>query len=132
MDEITKSYIFSYYYHLLTLREKTAYWTMVAEAKVAFHKEWVRKRVKDEDEADEVLALHPSDWEQWISTDQEVRALLANGRDEFIIAVCERLLREEKDKIYFNRCPRCQAVTRTPTAKQCPKCFFSWHDDKDS
>jgi hypothetical protein len=125
MDEITKSYIIHYYYDLLTPREKTAYVTMVAEQKVAVHKEAFANDA-------ELLAKYPSEWEQYISTDPEVRALLANGRKAFINAVCERVLCEEGDKIYFNRCPRCQAVTRTPTAKQCPKCFFSWHDDKRS
>ena len=133
MDEITKSYIIDYYYRLLTPREKTAYVTMVAEHKVASYKEWVAKvaKIYGKDEA-KMLALYPSEWEQSISTDPEVRALLANGLEAFINAICERVLREEGDEIYFNRCPRCQAVTRTPTAKQCPKCFFSWHDDKRS
>jgi hypothetical protein len=106
--------------------------TMVAEQKVAFNKESWARIAKDPEVQAEMLAKYPSGWEQHISTDPEVRALLANGRKAFINAICERVLREEGDKIYFNRCPRCQAVTRTPTAKQCPKCFFSWHDDKRS
>jgi len=127
MDEITKSYIIHYYYHLLTPREKTAYVTMVAEQKIAYYKKSWARTAKDPEVLAEMLAKYPSGWEQDISTDPEVRALLANGRKAFINAICERVLREEGDKIYFNRCPRCQAVTRTPTAKQCPKCFFSWH-----
>src|SRR5262245_4333606 len=85
MDEITKSYIIDYYYRLLTPREKTAYVTMVAEHKVAFHKEWMAKVAKmyGKDEA-KMLALYPSEWEQAISTDPQVRALLANGREAFL------------------------------------------------
>jgi hypothetical protein len=126
MDKITKFYIFSYFSHLMTPQEKVAHRSMVAEAKVAARKSFMMKRF--EGEVGIELASQSIGVEQWISSDPEIRALLANGPDAFITAVCDRLLREEQDKIYFNRCPRCQAVTRTPTAKQCPKCFFSWHD----
>ena len=47
----------------------------------------------------------------WISADPEVLALLAEG-----------------DEIFFNYCPKCQALAHTPKAKQCPKCFYSWHE----
>jgi hypothetical protein len=42
------------------------------------------------------------------------------------------LLKEIKvrkwDKFYLNRCPKCQNLGRTPYARQCPSCFFKWHD----
>jgi hypothetical protein len=113
MDEITK-YIFNNFSHLMTLQEKAAYKSIHAEEK-AKHSEGTRlaKLIR----------------ERWISSDPEVRASLASGPDVFMKAVCDRLLREHPDRIYFNRCPRCQALARTTKAKQCPKCFFSWHDE---
>ena len=59
--------------------------------------------------------------------DPQVRALVDMGFDSFIETVRDRVMREDHEKHYLNHCPRCGALARTATAKQCPKCFFSWH-----
>ena len=48
--------------------------------------------------------------------------------DELQRAVLARILREHYHEIEFNRCPKCGALARTPTAKQCRKCFHHWHE----
>lgn len=63
-----------------------------------------------------------------VSTDPKVMALLADGIEAFGARLSDRVL-EHCDDVFLNYCPRCGALTKTPTAKQCPKCFFSWHDD---
>ena len=59
--------------------------------------------------------------------DYRVKELLKNGTEPFLQSVCERILREHQEEVIINRCPKCEALARTPIAKQCPKCFFDWH-----
>ena len=113
MDELTR-YIFYSYFGLLTFKEKAAYKTSFAEEKAG--------------------NLEPGNLqdflrEKWDSRDPEVLELLKNGRDEFMRNVKDRILREHPDKVFLNYCPKCGGLTKTPRAKQCPKCFFSWHGD---
>ena len=112
MDELTR-YIFTYYAHLMTLHERAAYKSIIAEEKA---------------ENVESSRLAQFLRERWVSSDPEVKALLADGQDKFMKSVCDRILREHADKVYFNYCPNCKILARTPRAKQCPKCFYDWHD----
>ena len=112
MDELTR-YIFYSYVDLLTFKEKAAYKASFAEEKA---------------ENLEPGKLQDLLREKWGSKDPEIKALLADGRDEFMRNVRERIMREDADKVFLNHCPKCGALTKTPRAKQCPKCFFSWHD----
>jgi len=113
MDELTR-YIFYSYFDLLTFKEKVAYKASFAEEKA---------------ENLEPGKLQDFLREKWGSRDPEVLVLLKHGRDEFMRNVKDRILREHPDKVFLNYCPKCGALTRTPRAKQCPKCFFSWHGD---
>jgi rubrerythrin len=63
-----------------------------------------------------------------VSTDHEVLELMKDGYVAFAERVAERLMREQPDDIFLNVCPKCGALARTPTAKQCPACFHAWHD----
>jgi hypothetical protein len=63
----------------------------------------------------------------WLSTDKEVLELLKNGYQEFRKNTAERILKEQSEKIYFNYCPICKKLARTPQAKQCRYCGYSWH-----
>lgn len=113
MDELTK-YIVTYYPNLMTLKEKAAYKTSFVEEKA---------------ENLEPGNLQRTLRERWGSNDPEVLALLKNGREEFLNQVRARILLEHADEVFLNYCPKCGALTNTPKAKQCPKCFFSWHRD---
>ena len=62
-----------------------------------------------------------------ISKDPKVLALLENGIEQFKINTIERIYRESADKIFFNNCPQCGKLARTPEAKQCRFCSYSWH-----
>jgi hypothetical protein len=39
----------------------------------------------------------------------------------------DRILRDHE--VFLNRCPYCNSLARTPTAKQCGKCFKRWGED---
>jgi hypothetical protein len=115
MSELAK-YIVNYYQNLMTAHEKAAYKSMLGEQKIANADNPSQKRLLQKN---------------WVSNDAAVRALLANGSEAFIAAVADRILREHPKDIFLNHCPRCGALAKTPTARQCPKCFFSWHDDAE-
>jgi hypothetical protein len=63
-----------------------------------------------------------------ISESPAVLNLLANGVQQFYINAAIRIIEETPNKIYFNNCPSCKKLARTPYAKQCKYCGNSWHD----
>jgi uncharacterized C2H2 Zn-finger protein len=111
-DELT-AYIINYYPHLMTDREKLAHRASFAEEKAENLPPGNLQRTLRE---------------RWGSTDPDVLAMLKEGREVFLKNVAQRILRERSDELFFNHCPRCGALAKTPRAKQCAKCFHSWHD----
>jgi hypothetical protein len=61
----------------------------------------------------------------------DVEASLKEGEEAFLVAVRDRILQEHGDGI-LNLCPRCGTLARTAKAKQCHKCFYSWHDQQQN
>jgi hypothetical protein len=49
-----------------------------------------------------------------------------NKRKSFFDQTCERVLKQHAQDIFLNQCPYCSTLARTPTAKQCGKCFKRW------
>jgi len=106
-------YVFDWFHDLWTTEERLAHRAIQAELKA--------QNVEGTKIA-EMLRKH------WGSNDPAVLALVKLGPEKFQQFVIDRLLRECADQIVFNRCPKCQSLARTPRAKQCPKCFHSWHN----
>ncbi len=59
--------------------------------------------------------------------DPEVIAALSEGVDVFLRRTSQRIMRDYPEKIFINRCPKCNRVVRTPKAKLCLWCGYSWH-----
>ncbi|MBB4806992.1 hypothetical protein HNP38_002288 [Chryseobacterium defluvii] len=64
----------------------------------------------------------------WINSDPEIINFLKNGYEEFELNVAKRIMAETPQKVFFNNCPKCNKLARTPYAKQCRYCGYSWHD----
>lgn len=64
---------------------------------------------------------------KWIDDNPEVEKLLEKGYDEFELYVAHRIMRETPEKVFFNNCPKCGKLARTPYAKQCRFCRNNWH-----
>ncbi|MDR6486521.1 hypothetical protein J2799_001006 [Chryseobacterium vietnamense] len=64
----------------------------------------------------------------WINSDPEVIKLLEHGYEVFEQNVVTRILAETPEKVFFNNCPKCNKLARTPYAKQCRHCGYNWHD----
>lgn len=68
--------------------------------------------------------------EQKFSTasEPEVAAVVAAGLVSFRRAVTKRLLEQHPTEVFVNRCAKCSCVVRTPKARQCFWCGYSWQD----
>lgn len=64
----------------------------------------------------------------WLTSDQSVLDLLKYGYNNFALNVANRIMDQDSDKVFFNNCPKCNKLTRTPYARQCRYCGHSWHD----
>lgn len=64
---------------------------------------------------------------RWDVEDAAALALLAHGAEEFVRALLERLRRSTA--VIINTCPKCSKLARTPAAKQCRSCGYSWRNE---
>lgn len=66
-------------------------------------------------------------YERDTSNDPKVLELLKDGLQQFHKRAAERVYDEKLDELVLNRCPKCNGIARTPTAKQCRYCGHDWH-----
>ena len=114
VDELTH-YVFRNYYMLMTVAEGLAYKTLMVERKA--------ERASSED-------LRHFLRHRFGSSEPEVVALLEGGARAFLIATRDRILRNHAKEVFLNRCPKCQALARTPKACLCPSCSHSWYEKR--
>ena len=113
MDEMAY-YIFNHCFDLLKSEEYQAHKNLLVQQKINQSENQVKKeRMR----------------KSWLSNDEKVLKLLENGSEEFYKKTVERVFRDNPNKEFLNLCPKCNALTKTPKAKQCPKCFYSWHEE---
>ena len=54
-----------------------------------------------------------------LSAEPNVLSLAKAGYEQFQLTTAARILRDSADKVFFNCCPACGELARTPSAKQC-------------
>jgi hypothetical protein len=64
----------------------------------------------------------------WISEHPDIKEFLKDGYEEFELNVSRRIMKETPEKVFFNNCPKCNKLARTPYARQCRHCGHSWRD----
>jgi hypothetical protein len=64
----------------------------------------------------------------WIHAGLDMSDIINDGLDRFEIMVAESILKNNPDKVFFNRCPKCDQLARTPMARQCQHCGYDWHN----
>ncbi|CAN5807748.1 hypothetical protein BH20ACI4_BH20ACI4_30170 [soil metagenome] len=116
MDEMAY-YIFNYCFELLTKEENQAHKNLLGQQKTDSSENQTKKEI-----------LRKS----WLSDDKDVLKLLENGSEEFYKRTVERVFKDNPNKEFLNLCPKCNALTKTPKARQCRKCFYSWHEDTEN
>ncbi len=125
MDQHTANYIVKYFPRLMSMEERAAWWHHFAMSKI--------EQVPNGMEGSEAET-----WRQGkvsfyreqglLSSDPSVTELLSDGYDAFIQRTAERIHAEESEEVFYNNCPSCGALARTPQSKQCRHCGHSWHE----
>lgn len=112
LEELAR-YLYDYRRDLLTDEEKAAYKNTLVLRKI---------ENAESPKMKELLS------QEWFSSDEKVLDLLKDGEEEFFRKIERRVLRDNPKKEFMNVCPKCDYLTVTPKAKQCRKCFYSWHE----
>ena len=119
MDELLVRYVIQHHYSsLMNEAERRAYSHLGATMKATYG----RSDVPAQEEA-----RHHKLHRRWISDDPQVLELARDGFQLFAERTAKRILAEHQDSVFLNRCPRCQKLARTPTARQCRFCGNDWH-----
>ncbi|SMO43193.1 hypothetical protein SAMN06265171_101764 [Chryseobacterium rhizoplanae] len=111
MDQETTDYIINYFGNLMTKNEKLALKHQMSSFKSNENPQF-RKIMIDKG---------------WISSNPEITNLLENSYEVFKQNIVTRVMTETPEKVFFNNCPKCDKLARTPHAKQCRFCGYSWH-----
>lgn len=114
MDKETAEYIVTYFFSLLPEKEKLA-WK---------HHSSILKL--EDNNNPKTLEIYKR--KGWITDDQGVLDLLKLGYDNFEINTAKKIIENHPDKVFFNECPKCKKLARTPNARQCRFCGFNWHE----
>lgn len=112
MDKETASYIITYFSNLMTDLEKLALRHHIHIGKTSVNSTMQKMLIE----------------KGWIQTNPNVLDLLKNGYEEFETNVASRIMAETPEKVFLNNCPKCNKLARTPNAKQCRNCEYSWRD----
>lgn len=118
MKPETVDYILNYFSGLMNEKEALAWRHYSSEYKLS-HSE-------NQDKIDTRRKIYLK--KGWLTEDKQILSLLENGIEQFRLKTAERILKENRDKINFNNCPKCDELARTPNAKQCRFCGYDWHD----
>jgi hypothetical protein len=111
MDKETVDYIIRYFSKLMNDHEKLALKHQMSSAK------------SDENPQFRKIMIEKN----WISSDPEITNLLENGNEVFKQNIVTRIMAETPEKVFFNNCPKCDKLARTPYARQCRYCSYNWH-----
>jgi len=112
-------YVFRNYMNLMTRKEAQAF----------RHISGTMKATGRSDASQEEVKGGSSISRKWLSDDPEVRLLAQDGYDAFVLVTGKRILRDNRDRIVMNYCPRCGGLARTPKARQCRFCGKDWHNE---
>jgi hypothetical protein len=115
VDNETAKYILTYFSTLLTGAERMAIKHTASSCKL------------QHSTSDNTSVTKIYKEKGWLTSDQTVLDLLKDGFDNFELKVAERIVSQNPDKVFFNNCPKCNKLARTPFARQCRHCGYSWH-----
>lgn len=116
MDNETARYIIKYFSNLLTGAEQMAIKHTTSTYKI------------QHSNSDSASLTRIYREKGWLTSDQTVLDLLKEGYDNFELNVASRIVAQNPGKVFFNYCPKCNKLARTPYAMQCRHCGHDWHD----
>jgi hypothetical protein len=116
MSDITiekADYILAYFSGLMTWEERKAFRHHLSTIKI--------------DGAKDVRLTRVYLKTGWLTDDPVILNYLSEGYIQFTLNCAKRILKDNPDKVFFNLCPICRKLARTPQAKQCRFCGRDWH-----
>jgi hypothetical protein len=116
MDVEKAKYVINYFSHLLTGAEKMAIKHISSTYKL-------EHSISDNTNLTKIYRE-----KGWLTTDQSVLDLLKEGYEQFELNVANRILNQNPDGVFFNNCPKCNNLARTPYARQCRFCGLNWRE----
>jgi hypothetical protein len=116
VDNETAKYVINYFSNLLTSVERMA----------ITHSTSTNKLQHSTSENTILTKIYRE--KGWLTSDQSVLDLLKDGYENFEVNVANRIIDQDTEKVFFNNCPKCNKLTRTPYARQCRHCGHSWHN----
>lgn len=111
MDKETASYIRNYFSRLMTDDEKLA---------LKYH--MYTNKTEDDPQMRKAMINRG-----WNSERPDIKELPKDGYEAFELNVARRIMTETPEEVFFNNCPKCHKLARTPYARQCRHCGHSWH-----
>jgi len=117
VDNEKAKYIINYFSHLLTSAERMAIKHTSSSYKL------------EHSTSDNINLTRIYREKGWLTSDESVLDLLKDGYENFELNVANRILDQNPDKVFFNNCPECNMLARTPRAKQCRHCGHNWHNE---
>ena len=118
LDPQVAYYVVHYHTDLMTDVERKAWRHLFATLKATMGRS---------DETAQREAQNDKIFSGMLSTEPNVLSLAKDGYQQFQLTTAARILRDSADKVFFNQCPACGALARTPSAKQCRNCGNDWH-----
>ena len=110
-EHLTK-YVLDYYGGLMTRAEWLAYRAFLAEGKIQH-------------------GYDPELLSDLRTDDPDALTLMRQGVDSFRLNVRERILRDHRDRVFLNHCPKCGGLATTPKARQCRWCSHQWRRQEE-
>ena len=110
MDDLAR-YVIRHYANLMTKKEYLAYKALIIDQKAESSPPALAARIR----------------KTWGTEDPTVRAMLDQGSEKLMQAICDRIMRDHPGELIINRCIKCGGLAQTPKAKQCLHCGYDWH-----
>jgi hypothetical protein len=121
MDTDKARYVFRHYGHLMSEQERLANRHLTGTMKATHGRSDVAAQTEATSSSRHLREL--------LSDKPEVLRLASEGFETFVARTAERIFNDHRDEIVLNCCPRCAALARTPSARQCRFCGYDWHYD---
>jgi len=112
-------YVFHNYGHLMTRKEQLAFSHLGGTMKATLG--------RSDRAAQEEVRAGSTHLRKFLSEEPDVLLLARDGYDAFVLQTGQRILKDHQGEIVLNCCPRCNALARTPRARQCRSCGHDWH-----
>ncbi|HKD81486.1 MAG TPA: hypothetical protein VKH81_17465 [Candidatus Angelobacter sp.] len=117
MNHEAAAYVVRWFGHLMTPAEKSAEKHLLATMKAARGSSDVRPQRE---------ALQSKAHRRSLSHEADELDPAVDGYEPFVQRTAARIVKERGNEVFFNVCPNCAKLARTPRARECRWCGHDW------